>query len=195
MKSGYYYILLPAFIMPFLYGCKSNSAPEVTVQNTDNVNLNAQAQEDNEKLLDMALQISGKTLEHDQRGAALRMLSLNEKDLVRGLVQWLVLLDGRYPNSLDPKVSIKRADKLLVEKYGSSEQAKEHGYDIFFASAFYDKLVRENKDVVYCGDKVTPEDKDKILIRWKIEKNKYRIVFGDLHAEDVSGEKLTELET
>jgi hypothetical protein len=31
-------------------------------------------------------------------------------------------------------------------------------------------------------------------MRWKVSDNEYRVIFGDLHAERVSREKLAELE-
>jgi len=46
----------------------------------------------------------------------------------------------------------------------------------------------------YYGKTVTPKDADKVLMRWKVSENEYRVVFGDLHAETVSPEKLAELE-
>ncbi len=195
MKSRYCYILLLVVLILLLYGCKSSSIESKTTQPTKNIDINSPDEQDKEKLLDMALAISGETLEPDQRALAIRMLSLNEKDLVRGLAQWLILLDGRYPDTLDPKVAIKQADRLLAARYSSKEQAKEHTYDVFFASTFYDKLIREKKDVVYYGDKVTPKDKEKILIRWKIKKDKYRVIYGNLRAENISPEILTKLET
>jgi hypothetical protein len=41
---------------------------------------------------------------------------------------------------------------------------------------------------------VTPKDADKVLMRWKVSDTEYRVIFGDLHAETVSPEKLAELE-
>jgi hypothetical protein len=195
MITKNYYILFPLILILISYGCKSSSNKSKTSQTTENIDVNSPDQQDKEKLLDMALQIRGETLEPDKRALAIRMLSLNEKDLIRGLTQWLILLDGRYPDTLDPKVAIKLADRLLSARYGTKEQAKEHTYDVFFASTFYDKLVREKKDVVYYGDKVTPKDKDKILIRWKIKKDKYHVIFGNLRVEDVSSDMLAKLET
>ena len=194
MKSRYFSIFIPALTLPFLNGCKSGSIESETLRPADNANQNLQIQDDNEKYLDMPLRISGKTLEPDERGLAIRMLSLNERDLIRGLVQWLRLLDGKYPSSLEPKIVIKQANQLLAAKYGSSERAKEQGYDIFFASTFYNKLICENKDVVYYGEEVTTKDNDKILIRWKIDSDTYRVVFGDLSTEDVSIVTLAKLE-
>ncbi|KPL24622.1 MAG: hypothetical protein AMJ75_03200 [Phycisphaerae bacterium SM1_79] len=144
----------------------------------------------------------GADIPADKQHIVARMLGLNEKDVIRGLQVWLELLDGRYPNSLHPKVAVKQADSLLTAKYGSRKQAdkekkiqfEEKAYDIFFASAFYDKLIREKKDVAYCGDKITVEDSGKVLMRWKISDDKYRVVFGNLTRRSVTAEKLAELE-
>jgi hypothetical protein len=157
---------------------------------------------DKEKLLDMALKISGAQVPPGKRGKVLRMLGLNEKDVIRGLGVWLELLDGRYPNSLEPKVAIKQAGSLITVKYGNRKQAsqekkkeiEEKGYDVFFASAFYDKLVRAKKDVAYYGDKITVEDSSKVLMRWKLSKDKYRVVFGNLTRKTVTVKELAELE-
>ncbi len=35
----------------------------------------------------------------------------------------------------------------------------------------------------------------KILLRWKLEKNRYQVIFGDLRSETVSSERLEELES
>ena len=41
---------------------------------------------------------------------------------------------------------------------------------------------------------VAPKHADKVLWRWKVSDKEYRVIFGDLHAETVSPEKLAELE-
>ena len=52
------------------------------------------------------------------------------------------------------------------------------------------------KDQAYYGETVTPTDADKVLWRWrwKVSDNEYRVIYGDLHAETVTPEKLAELE-
>ena len=62
------------------------------------------------------------------------------------------------------------------------------------ACLFYGKLIKENKDVAYYGDTVTAQDIEKVLMRWKISDQKYRVIFGDLSTQDVSYEELTQLE-
>ena len=59
---------------------------------------------------------------------------------------------------------------------------------------FYVRLVQDKKDPAYYGKTVTPKDADKVLLRWKVSDNKYRVIFGDLSAETVTSEKLAALE-
>jgi len=59
---------------------------------------------------------------------------------------------------------------------------------------FYLRLQLDRKDPAYYGKTVTPKDADKVLIRWKVSDNEYRVIFGDLHAETVTSAKLRELE-
>ena len=42
--------------------------------------------------------------------------------------------------------------------------------------------------------KLAYKDTGKVLLRWKVSDKEYRVIFGDLHAETVSPEKLAELE-
>jgi hypothetical protein len=157
---------------------------------------------DKNKLLDLALKISGEKLPIHKRSKVLRILSLNEKDVIRGLGVWLELLDGRYPSSLEAKKTIPETGVLLAAKYGIRDkndkkkikEAEAESYDLFFASAFYDKLIRENKDVAYYGDKITVEDSGKVLMRWKISGGRYRVVFGNLTRKSVTAEELAQLE-
>jgi hypothetical protein len=58
---------------------------------------------------------------------------------------------------------------------------------------FYRWLQHDKKDPAYYGKTVTPKDADKVLMRWKVSDNEYRVIFGDLHAQTVTAEKLAEL--
>ena len=55
-------------------------------------------------------------------------------------------------------------------------------------------MVQDQKEPVYYGETVGPEDVEAVLLRWKINDSEYRVIFGDLSAMDVSAEKLAELE-
>lgn len=123
------------------------------------------------------------------------MLNLNEKDLIAGPRVFAELSGGRYPKKLDAESTIKETDGLgAAVLYDASQELKKQKLQgIFFAVAFHDKLVRENKDMAYYGDKVTVEDSDKVLVRWKVDKDKYRVVSGNLTMHNVSAKELAEL--
>lgn len=60
---------------------------------------------------------------------------------------------------------------------------------------FYMKLAQDGKEPVYYGETVSPDDVDKILLRYKTGKNEYRVIYGDLSAETVDGDTLAEIES
>jgi outer membrane lipoprotein-sorting protein len=51
-----------------------------------------------------------------------------------------------------------------------------------------------NPDAAYYGKMVGPKDKDKVLLRWKLDDERYEVIFGDLRAEIVTAERLRALE-
>jgi hypothetical protein len=59
--------------------------------------------------------------------------------------------------------------------------------------AHINSILRDNADAAYYGKTVGPNDKDKVLLRWKLDDGKYQVVFGDLHAEIVTAERLVGL--
>ncbi len=59
---------------------------------------------------------------------------------------------------------------------------------------FYRILMVDGKRPAYYGMTVTPKDADKVLLRWKVSDNEYRVIFGDLRAKTVTAEELAELE-
>ena len=52
--------------------------------------------------------------------------------------------------------------------------------------AHVNRLVRDNPDCLYNGLFVTPEDKDQILFRWKLDDGTYQVVYGDLRTRHAS---------
>jgi hypothetical protein len=59
---------------------------------------------------------------------------------------------------------------------------------------FYATQVQAGNDPAYYGDKVTPEFPHAVLMRWKVEGGKYRVIFGDLTVAEVTADELAELE-
>jgi hypothetical protein len=134
---------------------------------------------------------------------------VNEETTVQALSQCVELL-GKYPGSLSValprglQVELDKSDrpaavKLKEELKGLTEQERidrlmDVGMPLRRLSRFYVGLVDDRKDPGYYGMSVTAQDADKVLMRWKVSDSEYRVIYGDLHAETVSPERLTELE-
>ncbi len=144
--------------------------------------------------------------------------AFNEQAVTEGLKQSAELF-GEYPESLgvayytgrssdrpseDLESRLNKSDtpaavRLKEELKGLTEQDRKLRLGdirmrMFRGSMFYMDLTNDEKDPMYYGKTVTPKEADKILMRWKISDKEYRVIYGDLHAESVSPEKLSELE-
>jgi len=133
----------------------------------------------------------------------------NEETAIRGLKIWVELL-GKYPEIITPfNVTVLRsaleksetpaAMRLKEEIKGLTEdEIRKKLVDFLMPirglAGFYNGLQYDKKDPGYYGKIVTPKDTDKVLMRWKLSDKEYRVIFGDLHAETISPERLAELE-
>ena len=134
---------------------------------------------------------------------------ITEEGTIQGLKQCVELL-GKYPgdaiialpggiqSALDGSDS-PAATRLKEELKGLTEQDRvnrlmEVGIPLRRVDRFVNGLNAQGKAPAYYGKTVTPKDADKVLLRWKLSDSEYRVVFGDLHAQTVSPERLAELE-
>ena len=129
-------------------------------------------------------------------------LSDSIEAVIKG-IRGFTKITGKYPSNLDLMTTGKELREAFIamrQKQGISLEEKptqeemENMLSIQGACMFYGNLLKENKDAAYYGDKVTAQDVEKVLMRWKISDDQYRIIFGDLSTLDVSYDELTELE-
>jgi hypothetical protein len=59
---------------------------------------------------------------------------------------------------------------------------------------FHTTLLQDEKDPVYYGDQVMPEDTDAVLMRWKLDNGKYKVIFCDLSTVEMDYEDLIKIE-
>jgi hypothetical protein len=152
MKPGYLGILALAIITSVFYGCKSDIATEDTLlQPEGSVDPNSKTYQPTnrkEEFLDMALKTGGSKVSAEERNIVMRVLSLSEDDLIKGLNVFAGISGGRYPSKLDTKSTLKETDRLGADVLHDlpQKEKKQKVYDIFFAAAYYDKLIREKKE-------------------------------------------------
>ncbi|MHC4260278.1 MAG: hypothetical protein ACYSTF_07715 [Planctomycetota bacterium] len=126
------------------------------------------------------------------------------KELLGGLQLFAELTDGRYPSSMPAAVmeGLKAyRDKYGQQEIGISEDEVRVTETLAAAALFHGQLLKasvelghEDKEVAYYGDRVAAEDVGAVLMRWKIGDGQYRVVFEDLTTEDVTAQRLAELE-
>ena len=90
--------------------------------------------------------------------------------------------------------SIYEDSKLLI-KYCLGGEDAGRGEVLAGMTKFHEYLVHQGKDAYYYGDIIGPSDSNAVLMQWKISEDKYRVIFGDLREETVSGEELIELQS
>jgi outer membrane lipoprotein-sorting protein len=147
---------------------------------------------------------------HDYKsmvGGPIKIPAMNEETAIAGLRLCLELGDDRYPEDLGIK-TLTLLMQNVPKKKGLSEDGKkdllkdpdtlkqsmDKMMPIIGLVGLHERLTDENKDPAYYGHLVTPQDADLVLMRWRISDNEYRVIFGDLHAETVTADVLTELE-
>ena len=142
---------------------------------------------------------------------AMKMPGMTEEAAVEGL-KFFAEITGQYPkklnllNLLQEFSAIKNSKNLTdaglkskeemsqAPKDGKMKQTMEMMLKVQSLGMFYMTLIQDKKEPAYYGDTVTVQDVEKVLLRWNISDNQYRVIFGDLSTLDVSAEKLAELE-
>ena len=121
------------------------------------------------------------------------------QEIIEVLRLFVEFVDGKYPASLKTMTVAKAIAAALRKKFppGSPKLSKEliaRLMKVDMVGMMYTTLEKDGKDPAYYGDKVSAESPEAVLFRWKTDDDTYRVVFGDLSTEDVSAEKLAELE-
>ena len=117
--------------------------------------------------------------------------------IVEALAYFAELSGGTYPTQLTPVAIVTEAGAIYKELDAAGatpEMDDDMLIKLKYAATYVRELGTEGKEPMYYGDTVTAADADKVLLRWKLDDTQYRVIFGDLRIEDVSPERLAELE-
>jgi outer membrane lipoprotein-sorting protein len=142
--------------------------------------------------------------------ANVKMPEMNEESAMEGL-RLFADLTGTYPEKIDMMSIMKAMGKM---KDSATEAAIEFKQQMNAAktdeektqvmlqkmvplqslSMFYATLMQEKKDPMYYGNQVTPTDADAVLMRWKVEGDTYKVIFGDLTITEMQYDDLVQIE-
>ena len=141
--------------------------------------------------------------------AEVESMPINQESTIEALKTFSQVADGKYPSSLEHTQTLIEVNnlyyKIYKEKMGKGFlfwEAEDFDWEgntslhshLMTASMFYGELFNNDKEVAYYGEKVTANDVDLPLMRWKIADDEYKVIFADLSIEEVSEEELAGLE-
>jgi len=147
---------------------------------------------------------------------SIKMLEMNDQAAIKGLEAYKEFF-SQYPEKIDLMSLMKsltnvgdpntELGKKLLEKIKRKmetvglDQVKLQEFviqdfvvPIQSLGTFYMTLVQDKKDPAYYGAQVTPEDTDAVLMRWKADSGKYKVIFGDLSTVEMEYEDLIKIE-
>jgi hypothetical protein len=128
-------------------------------------------------------------------------LSSDEESVIELLRLFSELTGGKYPSELNMVKIMKELQTAMIADFSdptveAAKQAKiQKLMSLQMAGAFYSTILSKGKDPAYHGAIVTAEFPHAVLMRWKIDKGTYRIIFGDLIVGEVSAADLEALES
>ena len=141
----------------------------------------------------------------------MKMPGMSEEAALEGL-KFFAEIIGQYPKKLNAMnlmqdfMVLKDSENLTdtgmklqeemsrMQKDERVKKAMEMMRPVQSLGMFYMTLIQDKKEPAYYGDTVRVQDVQKVLLRWKISEDQYRVIFGDLSTLDVSTEELVELE-
>ena len=135
--------------------------------------------------------------------AEMKLPAQDEASAIEGLRTFAELSDGHYPSQMNVMTLTKESAEIYGKKLGAKgtkptdEQMQQMTAAMMKVQApvlFYSKLGQDGKDPAYYGKDVNASDANTVLMRWKISDDTYRVIYGDLSAENVTAEKLKEME-
>jgi len=117
--------------------------------------------------------------------------------LAEGLAHFAEISGGTYPTRLTVRDVVGEVGEIYERSVANGAEVQIEDDQIVslkLGANYVSRLEAEGKEPVYYGDTVTSADADKVLVRWKLDNGLYRVIFGNLRIEDVSGPRLAELE-
>ena len=116
--------------------------------------------------------------------------------LAEGLKYFAQINDGKYPSKLSIRDVLGEIGNIYRAKSGdpSFQIDDSQVSTLKYGAQYFGTLQTEGKEPVYYGATVTAADVDKVLLRWKLDGGRYRVIFGNLRIEDVDAKRMAELE-
>ena len=94
------------------------------------------------------------------------------------------------PDGVSQEERVKLARAAARESAEVAAQvSSEAGLKALPVAGFFMKLANEQREPEYFGATVKPGDSEAILLKWKLDDGRYRVIYGDLRAETVDSKE------
>ncbi|MCE5184575.1 MAG: hypothetical protein LLF76_00420 [Planctomycetaceae bacterium] len=130
----------------------------------------------------------------------IQLFKFDEKAAIGGLRKFAELT-GHFPTIMGLNEFIEEVNNTIKNSVDPNSLANMSSQDRRELTApfdsllmFYGQLHAEKKDPVYYGDRVSPENADAVLLRWKLDNGKYKVIFGDLSSVEMEYEDMVKIE-
>ena len=138
---------------------------------------------------------------------SMKMPEMTEEAAIKGLEIYRGAF-GTYPEKIDLVALTQRLSKPDVreafqERIDAAKAAGEDAMEVFSREfvtpmtslgMFYMRISQEKRDAVYYGRTVAPGDGAAVLLRWREDSGRYKVIFGDLSVQEMSYEELVAIE-
>jgi hypothetical protein len=127
-------------------------------------------------------------------------LSNEEKYYLAVLGLFSELTGGEYPSELNVMTIMEEFQNGMITNFGHpmtedlQSETIQKLTDLQMAGAYYTTLASQSRELAYYGKRVTAEFPHAVLMRWRVEDGRYKVIFGDLSVGEVTAEELAELE-
>jgi hypothetical protein len=115
------------------------------------------------------------------------MTFMTNRDVLEKLIEKLKEKIPEFRELDEDELDELDEDEVMMKSMQITQPLQSPGF-------FYMMLVQDKKEPVYYGETVGPDDADAVLLRWKVSDDQYRVIYGDLTAQNVSAEQLAQLE-
>ena len=140
------------------------------------------------------------TIPDDYKLMAEVEFSDDEKFYLEVLGLFAEVSGGKYPSELNAIKIMEEFQHEMITHFGdpmtepNQPEGRQKMMNLQMAGTYYAKLTSEGKDLAYHGDIVTAEFPHAVLMRWKTDSGKYKVIFGDLSVGEVAPQELEKLE-
>jgi hypothetical protein len=140
------------------------------------------------------------TIPDDYKLMAEVEFSDDEKFYLEVLGLFAEVSGGKYPSELNAIKIMEEFQHEMITHFGdpmtepTQPEGRQKMMNLQMAGTYYAKLTSEGKDLAYHGDIVTAEFPHAVLMRWKADSGKYKVIFGDLSVREVAPQELEKLE-